>query len=246
MYIVPSCFKSLPLLPHQSFYIFPLILSCFLFDFLPVTTEANPTDVSKATGVKLAITHLIVWDFFGSNRELFFFFAPSVKRAPWENFPFLKWWEKYKVLMPWRMFAVCVHQKKKISNLQALSDWQLMALRQTFTDLSVSRAFLCACVCPHISNQPCFWLWSISISVLSWSHAPHPPPPQHKISSLLPIFNIIFWSAAAAAAASEQPATAHGGERGGVWGSGEWGEQLHGSVTHDKCFSSDPFSVKNH
>lgn len=169
----------------------------------------------------------LIWlfcDFSGSNRD---FSHPLLKRAPWENFSLLKWWEAYKVLVPWCVFPVCVHPLQKKKNLWALSDWQLMALRQTFKDLSVSAAFLCVCVCPHISNRPCFWRWSISVSVFSWSHSS--PPTKSLRRSPLPQHLLISGSLGA------DSYTGVGG-----------GEQLHGSVTHDKCFSSDPFSVKNH
>lgn len=61
VYIALHHFECLILSPDHSFYFFlPLTLTRCLFDILPVTTEANPTDVSKAAGVKQANTHLIV------------------------------------------------------------------------------------------------------------------------------------------------------------------------------------------
>lgn len=118
---------------------------------------------SEASGVKQANTCI------GSNRD---FPCPQFKRAPWENFFSLSDGRKSKVLRLWCIPWICVHTlRKKIKNMWALSDWQLMGTCQTFKNLLVSEAFLCVCVCPLISNRPCFLLWSIGISVFSWSNA---------------------------------------------------------------------------
>lgn len=201
LYIVLHHFECLILFPNHSFYLFiSFSLTHFLFDILPVTKEANPTDVSKATGVKLANTHLIfLWFFFGSKWD---FWCPLYKRTLWENFSFLKCWNENKVLVPWCVLLVRVHSlRKNISNLWALTEWQLMVLRQTFKDLSITTAFLRVCFCPLISNRPHFWLWSVSISVFSWSHA-------FPLANLYtaPLYRSIFWSAAA----SEQAAVCGG------------------------------------
>lgn len=85
-------------------------------------------------------------------------------------------------------------QKKKATQKHPQSvsfEWQLMGLCQTFKDQSVSEAFLCVCVSPLISNGPCFWLWSTSISVFSWS-LPSPPLPNLYTA---PLYYSIFWTA---------------------------------------------------
>lgn len=77
-----------------------------------------------------------------------------------------------------------------------------MALCQTFKDLPVSEAFLRVCACPHISNRPCFWLWSISISIFNRSHASPPTLLPNLYSA--PLYYSIFWSAAASEQAASQ------------------------------------------
>lgn len=138
MYIVLCHFKCPILLLNHGYYFFPTsILTRFLFDMLPVTREANPTDVSKAAGVKL--THsfdcLVIFVFLAATRTFFFFCSPSVKkeRAPWENFSLLKSWEEYKVLVLWCVLPVCVHplrsrkkgKKSAVCKLWLTDSWWL-------------------------------------------------------------------------------------------------------------------------
>lgn len=77
------------LFPDHSFYYFSSFSVSSLFDILPVTTEANPTDVSEATGVKPANAHLIVLWF------IYFFWQQSGVCLPKvhheKTFPLPKW-----------------------------------------------------------------------------------------------------------------------------------------------------------
>lgn len=92
MYIVLCHFKCPILLLNHGYYFFPTsILTRFLFDMLPVTREANPTDVSKAAGVKL--THsfdcLVIFVFLAATRTFFFFAPPLLKKREHHEKTFL-------------------------------------------------------------------------------------------------------------------------------------------------------------
>lgn len=140
------------------FFFFPLFVTRFLFDILPVTTEANPTDVSKATGVKLANTHFVI-SFF-SWQALGLFVSSLQKCTMGKLFPpqvtmtmmggKIKFW----CYSEWFLVsAQPVRQKKKISNLRDLSEWQLMALRQPFKDLScLHRISVSVCLSSHLQS----------------------------------------------------------------------------------------------
>lgn len=98
--------------PKLQLLFIPLILTHFLFDILPVTKAANPTDVF--TGVKLAKAHLIFFSvsfLFCSNWD---FSCARYKRTPRENFSFFNCWTENKVLVPWRArsWYVCTLTEK--------------------------------------------------------------------------------------------------------------------------------------
>lgn len=169
MYIVPHHFECLILFPDHSFYFFSPSFSLF---FCLIVCQWPQRQIQQMFPGPLE------WLFCDFLAAVGTFHALCTKEHHEKTF--LSSNDGWKIKF-WCCGAcsqyVCT-LSEKISNLQALSDWQLMALRQTFKDLSVSAAFLYVCVClsspvGHVSDYD----QSASVSLLEpCPRAPHPSP----------------------------------------------------------------------